>query len=195
MVRLSDIRQQKMNSANDVEAVSGELWCFSLAFYELPGIASALLELQDSAGLNVDLILFAIWLGLSGRGRLDAESSERAERAIRPIQREVIEPLRALRRRLKAVGDDDVQRLRETIKELEIEAERVSLSRLAGLAGPVVQSDAGLCLADAGANLCLILGSAPCAAWPAAIIRRELQRFARNRSPGPERPRPARPIV
>jgi uncharacterized protein (TIGR02444 family) len=195
MVRLGDIRQQKMNSVDDIETSGGELWPFSLAFYDRAGAAAALLALQDNAGLNIDLILFAIWLGLSGRGRLYPGRAKTAAHAVRPIQREVIEPLRALRRRLKAVRDDDVQRLRETIKQLEIEAERVSLSRLAGLAGAVVQSDARLCLADAEANLCFIVGSTPCSARPAAIIRRELRRFARNRSPGPEPPQPSRPIV
>lgn len=182
MVSLVDIRQQKMNRVNDVEARGEELWSFSLAFYDRTGVAAALLALQDNASLNVDLVLFAIWLGLSGRGRLDERRVDAAEHAVGPLQLEVIEPLRAHRRRLKRVIDDDVQRLRENIKLLEIEAERVVLTRLAALSGPVLQADPELGLADAEANLCFLVGSGERSARLAAVIRRELRRLARERS-------------
>jgi uncharacterized protein (TIGR02444 family) len=42
-------------------------WCFSLAFYERPGVADALIALQDRDGFDVNLVLFALWLGISGR--------------------------------------------------------------------------------------------------------------------------------
>jgi uncharacterized protein (TIGR02444 family) len=195
MVSLVDIRQQKMNGVNDVEARAAELWSFSLAFYDRAGVAAALLALQDRFGLNVDLVLFAIWLGLSGRGRLDERQADAAQRAVRPIELEVIEPLRAHRRRLKGVNDDDVQRLRERIKLLEIEAERVVLTRLAALAGPVLQADPEHCLADAEANLFFVVGSAARSTRTAAVIRRELRRFARERSPAPTHLGPPHPSV
>ena len=195
MVSLVDIRQQKMNGANDVEARAAELWSFSLAFYDRAGVAAALLALQDNAGLNVDLVLFAIWLGLSGRGPLDERQADAAQRAVRPIELEVIEPLRAHRRRLKSVIDDDVQRLRERIKLLEIEAERVALTRLAALAGPVLQADPERCLADAEANLFFVVGSAARSTRTAAVIRRELRRSARERAPAPTSLRLPRPSV
>ena len=43
-------------------------WRFSLAFYERPGVADALIALQDCDGFDVNLVLFALWLGVSGRG-------------------------------------------------------------------------------------------------------------------------------
>ena len=52
-------------SVRDEEA----LWRFSLAFYARPGVAEALIALQDRAGLDVNLMLFALWLGVSGRSR------------------------------------------------------------------------------------------------------------------------------
>ena len=42
---------------------AAELWEFSLDFYARPGVSAALIELQDRAGLDVNLILFALWLG------------------------------------------------------------------------------------------------------------------------------------
>jgi uncharacterized protein (TIGR02444 family) len=182
MVSLVEIRQQKMNVQHDVAAARDGLWSFSLAFYELQGVAPALLALQDGPGLNIVLILFAIWLGLSGRGRLDAPRLDAAERAVGTLRLEVIEPLRALRRRLKTIIDDDVQRLRDSVKAVEIEAERVTLSRLAAVADPVSRADPITCLVDAEANLCFVVGSAKGSARPAAIIRCELRRFARQGS-------------
>ena len=94
------------------------LWRFSLAFYDRPGVPEALIALQDRAGLDVNLILFALWLGVSGRCRLSRAGLATAERAARPIRAEIVEPLRALRRRLKGDPDADIQRLREGVKAL-----------------------------------------------------------------------------
>ena len=38
-------------------------WRFSLALYARPGVAEALIALQDRAGLDVNLILFGLWVG------------------------------------------------------------------------------------------------------------------------------------
>lgn len=142
------------------EAEAGDpLWDFSLAFYARPEVAAALVALQDRAGLEVNLILFALWHGLSGRGRLGAEEIAAAERALRPLAREIIEPLRALRRRLKPEPDPAVQRLREGIKGLELDAERIAQQRLAALAGPPRRAAGPAERREAAeANLALCLG-------------------------------------
>ena len=166
-----------MNRASDRDASTRGLWSFSLDFYDRPGVAAALLALQDEAGVIVNLVLFAIWLGLSGRGKLDKEGVGEAERAIGSISAEVIEPLRTLRRRLKTAPDTDIQRLRESIKAIEIEAERVALARLAALAPPPSEADPSQRQADAEANLMLYLGPEAATNPHAAIVRRELRRF------------------
>src|SRR6516162_7809580 len=57
----------------DAEPSPGEaFWRFSLTFYALPRVAPALLALQDLEGLDVNLMLFALWLGISGRHPLDS---------------------------------------------------------------------------------------------------------------------------
>ena len=117
------------------DAAAG-LWEFSLDFYARPGVSAALIELQDRAGLDVNLILFALWHGLSGRGRLDDERLAVADQAVRAIQTEIVTPLRALRRRLRTDPDADIQHLREAIKALELDAEKIAQARLAGCAGP-----------------------------------------------------------
>jgi uncharacterized protein (TIGR02444 family) len=175
---------QKMNSLDDLadapEDASSGLLSFSLTFYERPQMATALIALQDEAGLKVNLVLFAIWLGLSARGRIDQHRIDEAERAVRSIEVEVIEPLRVLRRRLKTVVAADIRSLRERIQAVEIDAEKAAQTRLAALAGPASDASAADRLADAQANLGLYLGSGTASGSHAAIIRRELQRLVRN---------------
>ena len=155
-----------------------ELWAFSLRFYAAPGVADALISLQDEAGRDVNLVLFAIWLGVSGRGRLDGRGLARAGRLARGLTRRLVAPLRALRRRLKPDAAADVREFRERVKELELAAEKLAQHRLAALA-PVVDSGLGRVarLAAAADNLALCLGPAAAASPEAAVLRRALAAF------------------
>ena len=136
--------------------------------------------MQDRAGLDVNLILFALWHGLSGRGRLDGKGLALADDAVRTIRADIITPLRALRRRLRTDPDADIQRLREAIKALEFDAERVAQARLAGGAGaPVADVDPAERFAAARANLALSLGADLAKGAAAAVIRRALERSER----------------
>jgi uncharacterized protein (TIGR02444 family) len=159
------------------DAASG-LWEFSLEFYARPGVCAALIEFQDRSGLDVNLILFALWHGLSGRGRLDGERLAVADQAVRTIQVEIVAPLRALRRRLRNEPDADTQRLREAIKVLELDAEKIAQARLDGCAGPpATDANPAERLAAAGANLALYLGSDRARGAAAAVIRKALEGF------------------
>lgn len=177
------IRQQKMNIGSDTQTAGRELWSFSRTFYDRPGVATALITLQDETGLDVNLVLFAIWLGLSGRGRLTRQQLDAAQRAVYPIRVEVIEPLRALRRRLRTAVDADIQSLREHIKAIEIEAEEAAQLRLAGIAGACFPAEPEQRLADAEVNLDFYLGSANAGSTHAAVIRNELRRLADAANP------------
>src|SRR6202007_2858796 len=73
-------------------AVEAALWRFSLGFYSRPGVSAALIALQDRAGRDVNLTLFALWLGASGRGQLTDEELEIADRMVRPITAEIVLP-------------------------------------------------------------------------------------------------------
>lgn len=139
-----------------------DLWHFSLAFYARPGIAPACLVLQDRHGLDVNLALYCCWLGLSGRGRLDAARLAAADAAIASWRRAVIEPLRAARRGLKQAAsvDTDSTALRERVKAIELEAERICQRHLAALAPPSTVENEARCRHDARANLETYLGSA-----------------------------------
>jgi uncharacterized protein (TIGR02444 family) len=146
-------------------------WRFSLAFYELPGVAPALLALQDRDSLDVNLMLFALWLGITGRGGVGADVLAEADRTTATVRREVVEPLRWLRRRLRQYLAADIQKLREGVKTLELEGEKLVQMRLARLARParkgVSREDR---LAAADANLALYLGPESASSTEAAVI-------------------------
>lgn len=191
MNRVADISQQKMNMACHREDASEEFWTFSLAFYARPSVAAALIGLQDGAGCDVNLLLFAMWLGLSGRGRLDEHGQGAADRALQTIRTQAIEPLRALRRGLKTVADADLQHLRGRIEALEIEAERMAQHRLARLAGPAFNTEPLERLAHAEANLALCLASRRATGADTATIKGELTRFAEEMFKHPQTVRPS----
>ncbi len=154
------------------DAAAG-LWAFSLDFYARPGVSAALIELQDCPGFDINLVLFALWHGVSGRGRLDAERLAAANQAVRAIRSEIIEPLRVLRRRLRTDPNPDIQRLREAIKALELDAEKIAQSRLVGCAEPHINDlDSAERRSAAEANLALYIGSDPVSG---AVIRRTLE--------------------
>ncbi len=160
---------------------SADLWHFSCAFYAQPGVSEALLALQDRAGLDVNLILFALWRGACGLHRLSHAELMAAERSAGPIRAAVVLPLRALRQKLRSDGDADIQRLRERIKRLEIAAERIVQHRLARLAGtPAGDIAPAARAAAAQANLALVLGPKMAGAVEATRIREALDAFLRG---------------
>lgn len=133
-------------------------WTFSLAFYGRPGVSPACIALQDRHGCDVNLVLYACWVGLSGRGRLVRADLVRAEAANAPWRSRVIEKLRAVRR---AIGEEDrrgpILELYEAAKAAELAAERIAQRRLEALAPPETAPDGAARAAAAAANLRLYL--------------------------------------
>ena len=145
------------------QRAAGEaLWRFSLALYARPGVADALIALQDRAGRDVNLILFALWLGATRARRLDPAELAAAEAAIAPLNAGVVHPLRRLRRELKAAADRDIQALRRRILQAEL-ARRAAGAKSPGGSGdqPPAATRGRPPLAAAEANLALYLGDEP----------------------------------
>lgn len=92
------------------------LWAFSVAFYGKPGVASRLLCLQDDWGVDVNLLLAALWWTFQG-GRLDRHDAEVLQhRSL--SERQHVATLRAERRRCDRT---DVRY--PELKALELDAE------------------------------------------------------------------------
>lgn len=156
-------------------------WRFSLALYERPGVADALIALQDRDSCDVNLVLFALWLGISGRGPLGGDTLAAAERVAGTLRSEIVEPLRRLRRNLRHHPDRDVQRLREGVKALELAGEKLIQARLARLAGSgCAQTDEAGRRAAAHSNLALYLGREGVRSREAAVIEEALDAFAQD---------------
>lgn len=113
-------------------------WDWALQAYRAPGVSDACLDLQDGAGQNVPLLLWAAWMAATGRS-LDDETIEAACDAARAWEGVAVLPLRNLRRTLKKpipdIGDNGREALREQVKVLELAAERHLMADLEALVG------------------------------------------------------------
>ena len=128
-------------------------WDFSLRFYALQGVAPSCLAMQDKASVDVNLMLFLLFLADRGR-TVTTEEIGRLDTAIRAWRANVVEPLRALRRRLKTgidgVAIESSEPLRTLVKKAELESERVEQTVLEGLEGSIGRP--GMARADAAAH-------------------------------------------
>src|SRR5215813_68363 len=120
----SAIRENSMSTAPG----DGSFWTFTLALYGKPGVAPALIGLQDRLGLDVNMLLYCSWAGANLR-LLSRDDLKAVEAVAEPWQSEVVRPLRALRRRLKGgfapMPADRVESYRKRVNELEIEGEHI----------------------------------------------------------------------
>jgi uncharacterized protein (TIGR02444 family) len=142
------------------DAAVASFWRFSLLVYARPGVSETLIRLQDEAGHNVNLILFGLWRAVCGGRKLDAAAVARARAALAGLDRDVVAPLRRLRRALDAAGlDPDIRDMRRRVLALELAAERRVQARLAASVRPSRAPAAVDRAALAEANLRLILGA------------------------------------
>lgn len=118
-----------------VDLPSGSLWDFSWALYQKGVSRCACLSLQNRHGLDVNVILFCCWCAF--RKELIGKSEmENVLRETDEWQRTVVAPLREIRQNLKHFSQSDKHQnlLRDRVKLLELEAERVEQRKLEELA-------------------------------------------------------------
>jgi uncharacterized protein (TIGR02444 family) len=112
---------------------------FALAVYGRDGVPAACLALQDGLGVDVNVVLFAAFVG-AVRGEVLTESDVAAAGArVGGWHRDVVVALRTVRRRLKgypapASGVTATAELRSKLQGLEIDAELIELRELNELA-------------------------------------------------------------
>lgn len=132
------------------------LWDFSLQQYARAGVADACLRLQDEQGVNVNLLLWCVWLEQRGL-TLDAARLRSAQKRIHAWDEHYVVPLRQLRRRMKAEfggADSGIEQVRYQIKQAELLAEKQLQSLLEVLPHTWEGADAGSAhLPSAGKNL------------------------------------------
>lgn len=113
---------------------ASELWKFAVALYEDDDVKAACLRVQARYGLSISLLLGAIWIGVNGYGQLGATEWETTARRAMEWHRDVIEPIRALRRQLRLQPPAGVEvqthELRHQLVEAELGAERIEMRLL-----------------------------------------------------------------
>jgi uncharacterized protein (TIGR02444 family) len=128
-----------MPNAADAGTRESAFWQFSLAFYARPGVPAACLELQDSAGVDVNVLLYLLFLANHQRQLVDADVA-RIDVLIHEWRELAVIPLRTLRRKLKTgiapMPSADTEALRSAIKRIELDAERVEQEWLERYAPP-----------------------------------------------------------
>jgi uncharacterized protein (TIGR02444 family) len=98
------------------------LWTFSLAVYGSDGVADECLDLQERLGLDVNILLFAAFIGAVEGVRLDVSDITAANAEVAHWQDDIVRPLRKVRRALKSA---DAEVLRAQVKTAELEAEKI----------------------------------------------------------------------
>ncbi|MDO8278465.1 MAG: TIGR02444 family protein [Burkholderiaceae bacterium] len=138
------------------------LWDFAVAFYDQPGVAPACLGLQDRCDADVVGLMFAAWTGFELGVRMTPEDFAQARRHVQAWRDHVVIPLRQVRREMKGKAlssfHPSSSPLRDKLKALELEAEKLQLEALEGWAatrfpGNAAQASATLGLDNMGAFL------------------------------------------
>jgi uncharacterized protein (TIGR02444 family) len=113
------------------------LWAFSLAVYGSDGVEAECLELQERLNLDVNLLLFAAFVGAAEGVRLDAQDIAAADTFVAGWHGEIVRALRRARRALKPPSTDAGNPLREAsvtlraqVKAAELEAEKIEQAML-----------------------------------------------------------------
>lgn len=104
-----------------------DFWPFSLDVYRREGVEAACLQLQDQTGLDVNCVLFCCWAAAAGFGRLTDLELQAMQDVSASWNAQVVMPLRGVRRVLKDMAgpapEGPVASLRQSVKDLELEAE------------------------------------------------------------------------
>jgi uncharacterized protein (TIGR02444 family) len=152
-------------------------WRFSLAVYAAPGVAPECLALQDTRGIDVNMLLFCAWLG-SLRVVLTGEDLAAVEATVRSWREQVVQPLRGVRRDIKARPDAvqvDIAALRKDVAALELRAEQIEQAMLYAMAAHLNAPAATMTVAEAiRRNVSLLLaggdGTEPARLIEAALV-------------------------
>ena len=116
-----------------------DFWNFSIQHYARPGVAESCLALQDTYGLDVNLVLFFLWYG-NHYGELSSSQFNQVLNFSSQWAANVVNPVRQQRRWLKqhretsGIDPDIVETYRNKVKRLELDAEQLQQNQLQALA-------------------------------------------------------------
>jgi uncharacterized protein (TIGR02444 family) len=147
-------------------------WRFSLRIYRQPGVADACIALQDECGVDVNVLLFFLWLA-ADKKLIPARNARAVCEQAALWHDDVVVPLRTLRRKLKGgsplVAHGTAEVFRTRIKAVELEAERLQQEALFALTPNLEVEPAESVEAAARANILAYEQAAARAFTPGAV--------------------------
>lgn len=109
-------------------------WNFSLQFYSQDGVADILLWFQEECQVDINLMLYCCWAGISQTPVLRATDITFLRQIVDRWQSEIVQPLRSLRQTLKidarGAPVSQVAGVRASLQQAELEAERLQQDML-----------------------------------------------------------------
>ena len=120
------------------------LWDFSIRTYGSEGVSDVCLALQNERGADVNMLLYCCWVATI-YGKFDDDLFDIALRFSRTWAQDVVQPLRGVRTKLKRDDCDETVRtecrmqLRENVKRIELESERLQQTTLEALVPSAAQ--------------------------------------------------------
>lgn len=116
------------------EDLDNALWRFAVRFYGRDGVAAACLTLQDRLGVDVNILMLAIFAQVHHGVRLSRDDVATVDALTRDWRTQIVQPLRRMRTRMKSgptpAPSSSTDRLRNHIKAAELEAEQVQLAAM-----------------------------------------------------------------
>jgi uncharacterized protein (TIGR02444 family) len=113
--------------------IDNPFWHFSLRVYGAPGVSEECVELQDKLGTDVNVMLYAVWLGAVRGITLKEGDLAQIEDAVAIWSTNVVQPLRRVRRAMKAmpeIADPQLQTLRKRVADTELFSEQIEQALL-----------------------------------------------------------------
>ena len=144
-----------MSEAHTASFDESPFWRFSLRFYARSKVSAACLVLQDEAGVDVNLLLFLLFLAEHQR-RVDAGDIARLDAGVSAWREQVVKRLRDLRRALKPgiaeIPGTVSETFRGQIKRLELDSERIEQATLERFSAEAIGASAPSRVAAAEVN-------------------------------------------
>lgn len=121
-----------------------EFWRFSLLAYKQNEVAQECLALQETLGININLLLFCAWVGAQGIV-LSSENIEAASMVVATWHETIVRPLRKARQHIKPLSVGELEEFRSRLKDIELEAEKIEQAILfnysKSISGPPAGAD------------------------------------------------------
>jgi uncharacterized protein (TIGR02444 family) len=119
--------------------MSHAFWDWSLGVYDRAEVRETVLALQDRHGLNVNICLWCAWLASEGRSAEPLLA--KAVETLSPWSSDITQPIRTVRRRLKASRPGE--RLYKSLLACELDAEQIEQNMLFDLSDPAPAAPPG----------------------------------------------------